>query len=572
MNQLYKIATACALALFPFLLSQAQITCSPGGNLFVYTNYDGGVLNINVDVNIPNIKIGVCTYEPTTINISGAFAGNVTEVRYAGYVSTNNHHCSNSPSTTTITGVPSNITSVNFLPPSTLSNPNGYSSIVCAYSCGTTSSQGGCNTADQIKDYFQQTTGGVLTSYFTQYGCFSTSPYLLSTGGNCCSAVVQCNIVANAGQDQSVCMGDTAFLMGTSTGGATTFSWTPAASLSTPNMSTTYATPTSTTSYIFTASDNGVCPSSDTVLVTVVMPNVSIGAFQDVCLNSGPVSLNSGQPSGGFYYGTGVMNGFFDPNIAGVGTSTITYSAVDGNGCRGEANADITVHDVPAVSFQPIGNFCQNDPSLNLTQGSPIGGQYSGPGVSASMFDPSSAGVGSHTLEYQYSDSFCSNTASIQVVVNPNPVTPVLSYSAPNLNSSVSGDSIQWFFNGNYLTTAAGSSIVPTSDGNYAAVVWENGCPSDTSNLLDVVLVGIESNEIASAFRAWPNPASRILNLESLGYEFDAALFDANGKLVRKTQSNQGAGSINLDGLSIGVYLLRIEAENSVFAIKIQKD
>jgi hypothetical protein len=86
-----------------------------GGNVVVFSNYDGGVLNINVDQNIPNIKIGVCTYEPVTINLSGPFVGNVTEVRYAGYVSTSNFHCPNSPATTTIVGAPGGATtSVNF--------------------------------------------------------------------------------------------------------------------------------------------------------------------------------------------------------------------------------------------------------------------------------------------------------------------------------------------------------------------------------------------------------------------------------------------------------------------------
>ncbi|MEY3153196.1 MAG: hypothetical protein RLZZ333_1793, partial [Bacteroidota bacterium] len=33
--------------------------CNPNGNLFVFSNYDGGILTINVDQNIPNLKIGM---------------------------------------------------------------------------------------------------------------------------------------------------------------------------------------------------------------------------------------------------------------------------------------------------------------------------------------------------------------------------------------------------------------------------------------------------------------------------------------------------------------------------------
>src|SRR4028119_441741 len=82
----------------------AQTVCNSSGNLIIFSNYDGGTLNINVDVNIPNLKIGVVSYEAVAINISGTFAGNVTGVRYAGYNNTPNNNCTPNITTTTITG------------------------------------------------------------------------------------------------------------------------------------------------------------------------------------------------------------------------------------------------------------------------------------------------------------------------------------------------------------------------------------------------------------------------------------------------------------------------------------
>ena len=181
-------------------VSAQPLICNPGGNIVVFSNYDGGVLNINVDQNIPNLKIGVVTYEPVTINLSGTYVGNVTGVVYAGYVSTTNHHCSNSPTTTTITGVPANITAVNYIPAATYNNPNGYSMIICNYSCSITTNQGGCNTPDQVIAYFQNVfgeTSGALYSHFTQYGCWSTTPYNISAGGNCCVEPISTSIAEN---------------------------------------------------------------------------------------------------------------------------------------------------------------------------------------------------------------------------------------------------------------------------------------------------------------------------------------------------------------------------------------
>lgn len=558
-----KILSRISLA-FAFLILlasgiTAQISCSPGGNLWVYANYDGGVLNINVDVNIPNIKIGICTYEPTTINITGAYVGNVTEVRYAGYVSTNNNHCNNSPSTTTITGVPSNIASVNFLPPATLSNPNGYSSIVCAYSCSTTGNQGGCNTADQIKDYFQASTGGILTSYFTQYGCWSTQPYALSAGGNCCSSVQPCNVQANAGPDVSICPSGFTTLNGSSVGG-TTYSWTPTTGLSNPNVASTQASPTVTTTYILTASDGGICSDQDTVVVTVLQPVATQQPFPSLCIDAAPLTLSGGNPSGGTYNGPGVTNGVFNPTVAGPGTHLIGYLVIDGNGCSALVNTPITVNALPNVSLGAVGPFCENDPVVTLSSGGPSGGSYAGTGVIGnSAFDPGTAGVGTHALTYSFTDSVgCSGSDSGSVTVIANPNAPVLTFSAPNLSINSTPDSVQWFFNGQYLLTN-GPSIGPTQNGLYSAIVWVNGCASDTSAAVMVELVSVQpGNDLR--FELSPNPVhgreARITCSQAISYQ--VTLTDALGRIIMPAQTITGRGRIPTAQLARGIYHLHI--------------
>lgn len=157
--------------------------------MIIYSNYDGGTLNINVDVNIPNLIIGVVSYEAVAINISGAFASNVTAVRYAGYNASNNH-CTPNITNTAITGAPSTATtSIVINPPSPVTNPNGYHIIICNSSCNTTTSQGGCNTADQIAGYFQQQFPAASIRYHkTQSGCWSGTQNV-SANGNCCAGV-----------------------------------------------------------------------------------------------------------------------------------------------------------------------------------------------------------------------------------------------------------------------------------------------------------------------------------------------------------------------------------------------
>jgi hypothetical protein len=190
-----------ALLVSSLLISGAYaqtIICNASGNLMLFTNYDGGNLNIVVDVNIPNLKIGVCSYEGTAIIISGAYASNVTGVAYAGYNSSN-VHCGSSINTS-ISGAGSATTNISLYPPATLANAFGNSSIICGASCDITTYQGGCNTVDQIENYFlTYFPGSVIYAHKVQYGCW-TANQSLSAGGTCCALAtgVETQVVENA--------------------------------------------------------------------------------------------------------------------------------------------------------------------------------------------------------------------------------------------------------------------------------------------------------------------------------------------------------------------------------------
>jgi gliding motility-associated-like protein len=173
--------------------------CDPNGNWVLFANYDGGNLNIVVDQNIPNLKIGICTYEPVNVTFSGPFVGNVTQVLYAGFNSAqNNNNCAFPITTSSFNGINTSILTVNVAPPVTIISPpnpnyfnipNGWNSgIICLYSCNTNANQGGCNTVDQVLAYFQSQFGGLLRGLNVQYPCWNASTqYTISAQtGNCC--------------------------------------------------------------------------------------------------------------------------------------------------------------------------------------------------------------------------------------------------------------------------------------------------------------------------------------------------------------------------------------------------
>ncbi len=101
------------------------------------------------------------------------------------------------------------------------------------------------------------------------------------------------------------------------------------------------------------------------------------------------------------------------PEICGNGLDD------DGDGLIDCADSDCT----SSASFT-LGddNKCVSSTTLTLSGGSPIGGVYTGTGVSGGNFNASAAGVGTHTISYTYTDgNGCSDSVldSITVLALP---------------------------------------------------------------------------------------------------------------------------------------------------------
>ncbi len=142
------------------------------------------------------------------------------------------------------------------------------------------------------------------------------------------------------------------------------------------------------------------------------------------CANAAAVDLsNSVSPVGGTFTGAGISGTMFEPATAGAGTHTITYTFTDANNCLSSASQDIVVNALPGVSFTAVGPFLVTDAPVDLAaSASPSGGTFSGPGIAGTMFEPTTAGVGTHTITYTFTDgNGCSNGASQDIVVNPGP-------------------------------------------------------------------------------------------------------------------------------------------------------
>src|SRR4029077_6822663 len=98
---------------------------------------------------------------------------------------------------------------------------------------------------------------------------------------------------------------------------------------------------------------------------------------------------------------TGVSGNTFNPSASGAGTFVITYSYTDANGCSASDSTSVTVNPLPVVSISPVASMCINASVVTLT-GSPVGGTFSGTGVSGNTFNPSASGAGTFVISYSY--------------------------------------------------------------------------------------------------------------------------------------------------------------------------
>jgi gliding motility-associated-like protein len=125
---------------------------------------------------------------------------------------------------------------------------------------------------------------------------------------------------------------------------------------------------------------------------------------------------------------TGLTTSPYTINVSTLGTYTATV--VSDAYCTGTSSgsAPVTSNSLTNVTFSPLPNVCVDLPSFPLTGGSPSGGVYSGTGVTAGVFDPATAGPGTFTITYTYTDiNGCTNSAqqtiqvgsSLTVTINP---------------------------------------------------------------------------------------------------------------------------------------------------------
>ncbi|MDR9487774.1 S8 family serine peptidase [Salibacter sp.] len=248
---------------------------------------------------------------------------------------------------------------------------------------------------------------------------------------------------------------------------------------------------------VYSYTDTNACTVVDTFEVTVVPGgSVSLADTLGICDNATPFTLNTGSPAGGVYLGSGIdtATGIFDPSMVGPGIVSYQYSANVG-GCVATDTAVIEVVGSPQVSLSQQALVCAGADTVDLDGGSPLGGVYSGAGITNNQFDASAVGVGNYLITYTYTDSnMCpaQDTATLSVVSN---IQVTMSDSADICSTSESfdlmlGDPFGGVYSGPGIVNS-GKKFKPQNvgAGSYDIIYSydTNGCSGVDTATLDVI-------------------------------------------------------------------------------------
>ena len=161
-------------------------------------------------------------------------------------------------------------------------------------------------------------------------------------------------------------------------------------------------------------------------------------------------------------------------------------------------------------------------------------------------------------------------SSPIAVVVNPQPAKPTITRDSQGYLVSSSTINNQWFKETTYTGDTA-QKYKPTTSGYYTVKVVKLGCASEGANYYYLLSVTQESNT-SNKIVIYPNPTHDALYLSkssSVNVVY-VSVYDLNGKQIISNQKMNSDGSIQVNTLKKGNYIIQLK-DNRGKLIAIQK-
>lgn len=248
---------------------------------------------------------------------------------------------------------------------------------------------------------------------------------------------------------------------------------------------------TQTLTYSYTK--NG-CTNSAQKTIQVTPGNaIAVGTYPtQICSNALPTYFSGFSPAGGIWKGQGMApNGLLTPSTNLLGIQFYTYR-LDLNGCRDSIKVQTLVNEVPLVSAGPDLTICASGSPVQLTNATPLGGTWSGPGVNDSgIFNPGAVSAGSHAITYSYSENGCIGTASRTILVQSSPTVnagPNQTICKNSIQVALTGTPFGGTWSGTGVNAAGIFTPTTSMSGNITLTysINENGCSGNAQMVVNI--------------------------------------------------------------------------------------
>lgn len=285
----------------------------------------------------------------------------------------------------------------------------------------------------------------------------------------------------------TICSGSSGTL---SVSGASNYTWSPAASLSSPSGSLVTANPITTTTYNIIGS-LGSCLSSTTVAMVVNQTPTLSAVSQSICSGQS-VQLQVTGASNYTWSPSPSLSSTTGSNVSANPLVTESYTVVgETAGCSGSVVSTVSVTTTPTISVTS-GSICSGQ-SVQLTASGATNYTWTPSGsLSASTTSVVQASPNTNTTySIVGANGVCANSATTSVVVTPTPTLNLNSGSICIGNSftlTASGASDYTWSPGTNLSSTSGSVVAanPNTSTDYTAVGANGTCTVQSVTTLTV--------------------------------------------------------------------------------------
>ena len=208
----------------------------------------------------------------------------------------------------------------------------------------------------------------------TQFEITTTLDYIVTgTDINSCSNsdTVTINVLdlplIDAGQDETICLGDSVQLFAT---GGISYQWSPNTNINNNNISNPVVFPSGLTNYIVFGTDLNNCVNADTLIVNInELPNIVTSNDTSICYGDSIIIYASGGVSYQWLNSDSINNiNLSSPEIWPANTSTYSVIVTGSNSCIDTSEINIQVNNLPILNAGIDQAICKGDTAqINVT-------------------------------------------------------------------------------------------------------------------------------------------------------------------------------------------------------------